>query len=316
MPIPRLSKATGQLLGLVGSGRQLTTDHGHLTLSFCHHAAGDGLILEAELAQQPIRLWLFEAQWCQWIAPMLVVPNWHHVPAALQELLAIWTLADSDPRTLPWPQGQRLQATTVADGWAWKLRLSQQDRQLDLRVLDAPLNWLTELAEQALPLSDAPLPPLRATVSLIAGWSALPVATLRRLQPGDALRLQHQYAIANGEFGLFLNQPLASLRQNDEDGSFTIVSSMDQFDDWLDITPPPTGELSASFDHATVTIVAEVARLNIALQQLSALQPGNVLYGDGSSDGLVTLKAGGYPIARGSLLAFDQQLAIKIEQLC
>ncbi|WP_080509011.1 type III secretion system cytoplasmic ring protein SctQ [Chromobacterium violaceum] len=321
MPIPRLSKETGLLLSKVGHGRRLDSADGSLILSFNHREAGPGLSLIAQLDDQPVRLWMAEAQWLQWVEPMLSLPSWDMAPPDLRELLAVWTLADAgsglDDLGLPWPQATRLEPEPIDAGMGWRLRILRDERQLDLLVRDAPQSWLDAVAEQAYPIEmDETETAITAGVSLIAGWSMVEMASVRKLVVGDALLLRYSFDVAAGKFGLFNRQPIASLMQDGETGIFTVETLMSDFEDWMDITPTLSPAEEQALGDAMITVTVEVAKMELPLHQLGNLQPGTLLSSAVSSDGLVTLKAGSRPIARGTLLDIDSRLAVRIEHLC
>jgi type III secretion protein Q len=324
MYIPQLSKEGGQLVARVGCGVHWFNEQSECSLAYCHPPVADGLILHARLDDRPLRFWLDESQWCQWVAPMLVVPSWQTTPDELRELLAIWTLAEAgacrgEESRLPWPVAERLEAGAMAAGMRWKLSIRQGERRLDLYLLSAAESWLGQLADEAYPVApENASAAIALDVSLLAGWSKIAASTLEILGPGDALLLQHSWQVADGQFGLFIGQPLATLKQFGEDDSFIIEEIMDNFDDWMDVTPSPSliTTHNNTLLNATIALTVEVAQLETSLQDLSQLEVGSLLNGKATHDGLVTLKIGGRPIAKGTLLEIDSQLAVKIDHLC
>lgn len=323
MPYPRISEADGRLLASVGAGRQWVSYAGSLQITFCSHPSAQGLLLQATLDEGPLCLFLDEAQWCQWVAPMLVVPSLTMVPEALRPALMIWTLADAgacrDGEDTPWPQAKNLMPGDVEAGWGWQLRITRNDRQLDCRVINAPESWLDHLIAQTLPVAPAQQSPtITFSAALLAGWSLVDRETLAALQPGDALLLDKQWDIAEGRFVLFTQQPLASLHQDRDSGIFTVEVLMDDFDDWMDIapSPEPVADRHSPLANSLIPVTVEVARLEVTLQELYQLEVGSLLSGAASHDALVTLKAGGRPFAQGTLLHIGDRLAVKVEKLC
>ncbi|SUX35804.1 type III secretion system protein [Chromobacterium violaceum] len=142
------------------------------------------------------------------------------------------------------------------------------------------------------------------------------MASVRKLVVGDALLLRYSFDVAAGKFGLFNRQPIASLMQDGETGIFTVETLMSDFEDWMDITPTLSPAEEQALGDAMITVTVEVAKMELPLHQLGNLQPGTLLSSAVSSDGLVTLKAGSRPIARGTLLDIDSRLAVRIEHLC
>ncbi|BBE08762.1 Type III secretion apparatus protein, YscQ/HrcQ family [Mycoavidus cysteinexigens] len=312
-PLP-LTEAAGALLRKIGAGRRRQHNASTYVLAY-QHAGGAGLILHTHIAGAPVRLWLEAMQWCRWLEPMLVVPAWSAVPADLRDALAAWTCASTDPGCADndWLVGSTIETGYVEPAQDWCLHLEQAERQLTLRVLDAPLAWLDTLADQFEPILAPELnpPAPRVPVPLVAGWSTLDAQALKQINVGDAILLQHAYRLAEGELCLFMNRPLAVLT-HDATGNYTIGNIMDHSNDWLDITPTTTSENGSNL---MVRVVAEAASLQAPLAALAHLSVGDVLDGPAHSDGLVTLTVNGRPVARGLLLDINGHLAVRIEHL-
>ncbi|KOC87781.1 type III secretion system cytoplasmic ring protein SctQ [Winslowiella iniecta] len=323
MRIPGLSKQQGELIKKAGHGVQLTTEQGSMQLSFRQQSAASGLILHARRDDQPITLWLDEQQWCQWVEPMLAIPSLALAPAELHDLLAHWTLADVsecfDGNDLPWPEAHSLQTGDAPSGLGWQLNIRREDRCLALRLLSGAESWIDKLSDNMFPEntwdSAAELP---LTASLLAGWSKIDAAQLKALKPGDALMLQKSLQVNHGQVALFLERPLAVIEQGSESNTFYIEEMMSDFEDWMDITPSSEVNTSVeqALNEAMVSVTVEVAQLTVSLQELSRMEAGGMLSGVVSQDSLVTLKVGNRAIARGTLLEFDSQLAVKIDHLC
>ncbi|KVV41082.1 translocation protein in type III secretion [Burkholderia ubonensis] len=317
-----LDAATAPILGTLGHGRSYRRDTDALTLLF-RRGGGTGLILTSRIDDAVVRFWCDSAQWCRWIAPMLPVADWHAVPDELREALAVWTFACVAPCAaaagLAWPQAEVVEPEACSSTNRWLLRLEREGATLDLQILDAPSTWIAQLAASLEPLDappgDAPGRPAPALrVALIAGWSCIDTAQLAQLHRGDALLLHHAYAVADGELGLFTDRPLAGVTRRDALG-YTIGIAMETFDDWLDVEPADTAStlpLALPLD-ASMRIVAQAAAIDVPLDRLAALRPGDILQGPAIGDGLCTLKIGGRPFARGMLLDIEGRLAIRIE---
>ncbi|KVN03489.1 MULTISPECIES: type III secretion system cytoplasmic ring protein SctQ [unclassified Burkholderia] len=317
-----LDAGTAPVLRTLGHGRAYRRDTDALTLLF-RRGGGTGLILTSRADDAVVRVWCDSAQWCRWIAPVLPVADWHAVPDELRAALAAWTFACVAPCAaaagLAWPQAEAVEPEACSITNRWLLRLEREGATLDLQILDAPSTWIAQLAAGLDPLDappgDAPGRPAPALrVALIAGWSCIDTTQLARLHRGDALLLHHAYAVADGELGLFTDRPLASVIRRDALG-YTIGVTMETFDDWLDVEPAdPAATLPLVLPlDASVRIVAQAAAIDVPLDRLAALRPGDILEGPAIGDGLCTLKIGGRPFARGMLLDIDGRLAIRIE---
>ncbi|MDI2590448.1 type III secretion system cytoplasmic ring protein SctQ [Pseudomonas sp. 681] len=319
MKLPKLNQAEGQLLRKIGPGRQLELLDGVMTFTY-GMGGGDGLIVHAEVLNQPVRFWIAAAHWCRWVRPMLDVPHWSAVPPELHDVLASWTLASAGAgladSAVAWPTATTLEAAKVEAAPHWCLCFAQEDRQLQAWVLEAPLQWLDSLSQLFQPMDTQHASDRRTLpVALIAGWSPVDRSTLERLQPGDALLLQHAYRATEGQVGLFLSRPLATLSAPDV-STFTLETIMDDFNDWLDIAPGPAAADSPLGSDLLVTVVAQLGSLDVPLHQLAHLQVGDVLQGPARIDDCVTLKVAGKPLAHGLLLEIDGRLAVRIDRLC
>lgn len=317
MPLPRLSKAAGQLVRDIGAGRRLHHRDGTLTLRY-GTGAGDGLVLSAEAEGHPIKLWLAADQWCHWIRPQLEVSDWSSVCPELHEALASWTLAcvgdNLDYQGFSWPAGITLEASNVPRAFYGCLEIEQDGRHLQAWVLEAPLPWLASIAAALDPIDETEdIGDQAIPVALIAGWSRIEQQTLARLLPGDGLLLHHSYIIAAGKLGLFLNRPLATVAANDFT-TYTLETMMDNFDDWLDATPQTSTSASSLLPDLLVSVVAQVASIDIPLHQLACLQIGDVLQGPAHLEEGVLLKVAGRTIAHGLLLNIEGRLAVRIER--
>ncbi|WP_429547423.1 type III secretion system cytoplasmic ring protein SctQ [Pseudomonas frederiksbergensis] len=281
--------------------------------------AGDGLIMHAQVLDQPVRLWFAPHAWCHWISPVLEVPDWSAVPPELHAVLASWTLASAgialENSTIAWPTAPTLEAATVKTAPYWCLRFEHKDRRLDAWVLEAPVQWIDSLSEVFLAIDmnndcgNRTLP-----VALIAGWSYLDQHTLERLQPGDGLLLHHTYRVSDGQLGLFLTRPLATLSTHGTT-TLTLEAVMDDVNDWLDAFPAPCESNAPQGNTFLLTVVAQVATFEVPLHQLAHLRVGDVLEGPTHADHIVTLKVAGKPIAHGLLLEIDGRLAVRIDRL-
>lgn len=305
----RLSEAAGRLLRKIGHGRQRGSADGGLMLRY-RQAGGDGLILSAWLNEEPVRLWLDEAQWCRWVEPVLPVPDWPAVPPVLHAMLSAWTLAGADaclaPDDMAWPRGQGLVQAHVAPAPDWCLCLERHGARLDIRLLDLPLEWIDRLAACLQPVEAGTIADRPVPVALVAGWARVAATGLRRLECGDALLLGRAYRIADGEIGLFADAPLACLCV-DEAGHYRVGGGMGETENWVEAVPTP--------DDVMLTVVAELGTLQVPLVTLGSLRPGDVLDGAACMDAQVTLKIAGQAIARGMLLDIGGRLAVRIEQL-
>ncbi|QII37836.1 type III secretion system cytoplasmic ring protein SctQ [Rouxiella badensis] len=323
MKIPQLSKETGSLVARVGNGLQWLNDNGELMVSYRQRPAVSGLVLHATFDGEPLTLLVDEEQWCQWVQPMLTVPSLAMTPPEFRDLLSIWTLADAgeccENNSMAWPQSERLEAGSAEPQMGWHVYIRREERELGCYLLSGAEKWVSALSDEAFPVSNHDTATdIKLCVSLLAGWSKVESSILNILGPGDALILQHSWQVADDQYGLFIDRPIATLRQEHEPNTFTLEEIMNDFDDWMDVTPSPSF-ISSQRDtllNTTFAVTVEVAKFEVSLQELSQLDVGGQLSGTTQYDGLVTLKVGGLPFAKGTLLEIDSRLAVRIESIC
>jgi flagellar motor switch protein FliN/FliY len=67
--------------------------------------------------------------------------------------------------------------------------------------------------------------------------------------------------------------------------------------------------------HVPVTLMAQLGSVSMTVEQLFKLRQGDVLAMVEALDAPVTLLLNGKPVARGELLAIDDQLGVRITEL-
>lgn len=67
--------------------------------------------------------------------------------------------------------------------------------------------------------------------------------------------------------------------------------------------------------HVPVTLVAQLGSVSMTVEQLFKMRQGDVLAMAEALDAPVTLLLNGKPVARGELLAVDDQLGIRVTEL-
>lgn len=67
--------------------------------------------------------------------------------------------------------------------------------------------------------------------------------------------------------------------------------------------------------HVPVTLLAQLGSVSMTVEQLFKLRQGDVLAMAEALDAPVTLLLNGKPVARGELLAVDDQLGVRITEL-
>ena len=67
--------------------------------------------------------------------------------------------------------------------------------------------------------------------------------------------------------------------------------------------------------HVRVSLVAQLGSAEMSVQELFALKTDDVVKLDQSSDAIVTLLLNGKPVARGELVAVEDNLGVRIVEL-
>lgn len=319
-PLTKLSPREGELLRRLGIGHEFITDAGRLTLGFNPQARCE-LVLECLLEEQPLHLGVFEQQWCTWLAVELPVPSWNMLAEDLRLPLAALSLAPVQAALqslgVPYPTACRIdRAAPDLEQKGWYLRLEHDGRLLTLHLLKMPLDWLAALIDVLAPIEhpNDEAPSRLLSVPLVAGWSTLERERLLNLRGGDALVLRHACAVAQAQCILFMQRPLATVKVIPPN-SLQIESAMSDINEWLDIEAAPCTDTAVPFLEPLVTVVAEVAQVEVAMNRLAHLKNGDILQGPIHQDEQVTLTVAGRPFAYGLLLDINGQLAVRIERL-
>lgn len=319
-PLPELSSREGDLLRKLGKGHEFITDAGGLILGFSPQPRCE-LVLECLLEEQPFQLGVLEQQWCTWLAAEVPVPSWNMLAEDLRLPLAALSLAPVQTALqslgLPYPTACKIdRAPPDLPQKGWCLRLEHDGRLLTLQLLKMPLDWLASLIDVLKPIegpndetSTRLLP-----VPLVAGWSTLERERLLSLRCGDGLVLRSACPIGEARCILFMQRPLATVKIISPN-RLQIENAMSDVNEWLDIQVAPSTDTAVPFPEPLVTVVAEVAHVEVAMNRLAHLKNGDILEGLIHQDELVTLKVAGRPFAYGLLLDINGQLAVRIERL-
>lgn len=316
----KLTSQEGQLLRELGNGRETFWEGGRLSLGFNSQPRCE-LMLECRVDGQLLQMGMLEAQWCSWITTELPVPSWTMLAQELRLPMAALTLEPMQEALkkldLPFPTPLKFdQAASDTPQSGWFLRLEQEGRSLTLQLLNVSLKWLKALIDTLQPVAQTSnvSTTFNAPVSLAAGWSTLERKRLDGIRCGDALLLRRSCPVAKAQLFLFMQRPLCIVEITAPD-TCLIESLMSNVNDWLDIQPLPATDAPADSPELLVTVVAEVASLELPLNRIMSLKQGEILEGRPHQNELVTLKIAGRTFAYGNLLDIDGHLAVRIERL-
>lgn len=306
---PSHSSAWIALSQHIGHGRVQAEGRLRLTME---RQGGVGLMWSLTVAGQRCRAWCEESAWCQWIAPLLPVPALAQIDKALLTPLALWSwqpllghLADEPGDGKTPLQIKPPTEGTLAEAWDPQLILVREDEaELALRLVDWPAQWLIEHSRSWKRLAGGTrVPPL--AISVVAGWCHLADQTLETIGLGEGLRLSGPVDLWHGEAWLFQEQPLARVRFSNTQQA-VVEAIMAEQSDW----PPERGNAVQAL---SITVVAEIGQLWVPLEQLAALQVGEVLQGASLFEGAVRLKANGRYLGSGQLIEVGGHWIVQID---
>ncbi|GAB3629246.1 translocation protein in type III secretion [Pandoraea terrae] len=266
---------------------------------------GEGVRIDARWRDAPAAFWCDAAAWTEWISPVLPVTDAASVPEALRSTLAAWTLAAPaslcDGTCLPhWPQGVHFDAADMPVETRITFTLTWQGRRLTLHFLEADASGLRECIDSMTPASGASFVP-RLTCALAAGWSWLTPGQCDAVSIGQGVLLDEAADIAGGQCWCVYGRRAALIQMQDVPGGIsTDVLAV------ADAGSSPHGGTA-------VRIVATLAHVRMALPDVAAWTPGMPLEIPAVPAQLVTLWRDGAPWAIGRLAAFDDRLAVRVE---
>ncbi|MBR8157594.1 type III secretion system cytoplasmic ring protein SctQ [Burkholderia cenocepacia] len=195
------------------------------------------------------------------------------------------------------------------------------------RIGPADPGWI-DLLERRMARHPAPLPArlgrIRVPGYLIVGEKALPIATLRRLRPGDVVLRFADPAFAGWDgaaptHALALRWGVAGMHQYVAhatlDGPRLVLDTEPAMTDRNDHPVPgaPDAETQTSLDELELPVSFEIETVTLPLAQLSALRPGYVIELRGTlRDARIRLLAYGQLIGIGELVTVGEQLGVRV----
>lgn len=188
--------------------------------------------------------------------------------------------------------------------------------------------WMAEAALDALP-PRAPQPrPATLRVPMIlaveAGWARLPWSELRTVRPGDAIVLDEAHCRPGDAAPRVCVRPVGARRTRWWCTASAAGLALESVDRTVAV---PTGEgrrMNNGNDTATlidrtgdapVEVTVEMARFTLPLEELGAVQPGEVLLTGRVVGERVVLRAGDRVFATGELVDVEGEVGVRVLQL-
>ncbi len=338
-----------QIIKKIGYGRFLENEKGLLAMRFTQ-CSGQGIEFKALYRGQTLRFWINEAQWCNWISPILSIPSLEEAPAELHTALAQCTLAILE-NWLPTEDIAALQALSltrhvIAPIFLCVFDVVEESRLLSIAALHVPSPWLIEMAthldgmmiqevtespaekysrlqEKAYALAQYSNVPERWSMACLAGYLYLDDATCASLKQGDALILEKFSLISQGELWLHQENVLYALfpQQPQHYQIQAITQFIDENDthqvDFFSTMPDNnTAHCDSPPAPAKLNLItAEIGQINLSLNDLNKLDINSTLMLIPEFYPNTKLRLGGKYIAQGQLMKLGAGWVVSIEQI-
>ncbi|WP_027212196.1 type III secretion system cytoplasmic ring protein SctQ [Burkholderia sp. WSM2232] len=333
-------------------GADATRDEHAVSFGY-RQLGGEGLILNLSVNGRDVRAWVAEAEFCNWVAPVLTAPSFDAFPVDLTAAVAAWALAPFAGFVLERDLGL-VAVSAIARGacpvaFDCTITLAREDARLAIRPLEWDVDVLRHIA------AATPRAALDAahtlSISLVAGWAWLKQYQLEALNTGDAIVLDVAADVNKGEAWMFKGGPLAKIVslepawrvENVMNRIETQISSLmaagvhelpdgpaqraeprkrpespDMDDSHAMPDVQEAGQSHARcaatlLDDVPFALTAEIASMDVPLAALRDLAPGQVLDPCMSADGRVSLKVNGTVIGLGRLIRMGGRLLVRIE---
>lgn len=331
-----------QAIKKIGYGRFLENEKGLLAMRFTQ-CSGQGIELKALYQGHVLSFWMDEAQWCNWIDPILSIPSLEEAPTELHAALAQCTLAILE-NWLPTEDIAALQALSltrhmIATNFLCVFDVIEESRLLSLAVLNASSSWLIKMATHldsvmAQEMSESPTEkysPLQAKAYALAQYSTtlkiwsmpclvgylyLDDVTCGSLKKGDALILEKCSLISQGELWLHQEKVLYSLfpHQPQHYQIQAVTQLIDENDaQQIDFFSAMPDERPAQARLNLIT--AEVGQINLSVNDLNKLDVNNTLALTPHFYANAKLRLGKKYIAQGQLMKLGAGWVVSIEEI-
>ncbi|CAH0535995.1 type III secretion system cytoplasmic ring protein SctQ [Vibrio marisflavi] len=331
LDIPHYSQESLEIHRVIGNGLHAQVDEDHsITLCLAATVQRDESWLQVALkiSDNDVQLLCKESLWLDFIRPILPIDCFESIPSDLMSALTSSTLASftgwlkesgieiSMIENIRCAESINWQSSSLSLSICSPLNLGQQ---LRFYVQDISLATVQTLAKWMTPL-DMPSELTKLPIACAVGVSRLTVEQLKSLHVGDCIVLQWSGSFATGELLLFQNKPVSIVKYVENKG-FIVEQMMNEFDELLDLSDEDSfpglsnQEQAVDLEKLVVPVVMEVGQIDVSISELATLCSGSILETELKASLQVKLKANGKVIGFGSLVQFDDKLAVEIEQI-
>ncbi|ASV32879.1 type III secretion system protein [Candidatus Williamhamiltonella defendens] len=332
------------LSALVGNGRKKE----EVTVNM-RVMEGPGIYFSVMLNELPCGLWLSEQQWSSWLESIISVASPDCLHPDLLMGISDWTLSYL-PNLFPkMTLGHDIpRPTSIIKQWAVVCNYKINQQEFGFVLLNWSAHFLLETladwhsVDKEKEFYDKNNDKLQYECGLVAGWCRLSVSQLKHIQVEDGLRLLAcaeldqsccwMWPEQGSQFYISLNEgKTVTIKDiNDDIDTFLELDSDTESNDFSYKAPSDEDASDASspdvipefeeepkkisLNEFTQTLVMEIGRINIPIQDLKQLSVGKTLNCKTSFYGEVVIRLNGRKIGSGNLLSCDGELIVRIEQ--
>lgn len=315
-----LSPELKELSALIGNGRT----QGAVTTTF-KMMEGKGVCLPVSIEGVNCGIWLSEQEWASWLESVLAVSDANCLNNDLLVGMSHWLLS-SLQRVLPLlvVSNQLSRPYDLLKQWTVVCTFSLENQQFNAVLFDWPLMKLHKIfadwpSDQPSSLGSKSQS-LSYQCGLVAGWCRLSLTQLRTLKVGDGLRVCAAADLENNCCWLWqLGEPQFYIRLSEEN-QMTIQNINQDIDELLHLDTDTTAGSavenlhSVSLDALEKTLVMEIGRLDMKIEDIKALSVGQTLACESTCYGEVSIRLDGQQVGSGNLVRCGEELVVRIDR--
>ncbi|GFN45287.1 YscQ/HrcQ family type III secretion apparatus protein [Candidatus Regiella insecticola] len=315
-----LSPELKELSALIGNGRT----QGAVTTTF-KMMEGKGVCLPVSLEGVNCGIWLSEQEWASWLESVLAVSDPNCLNNDLLVGMSHWLLS-SLQRVLPLlvVSNQLSRPYDLLKQWAVVCTFSLENQQFNAVLFDWPLMKLHKIfadwpSDQPSSLGSKSQS-LGYQCGLVAGWCRLSLTQLRTIKVGDGLRVCAAADLENNCCWLWQLCGSQFYIRLSEENQMTIQNINQDIDELLHLDTDTTAGSavenlhSVSLDALKKTLVMEIGRLDMKIEDIKALSVGQTLACKSSCYGEVGIRLDGQQVGSGNLVRCGEELVVRIDQ--
>jgi hypothetical protein len=310
------------LLSVIGSGRSSVwvekmspvsnqlERHGLQMVNGCF--GGEGLLIRSRVAHQPLTLWVNEGEWCELAGVVLANLGFDSIPVEMRSVIATWMLVPfarmAETHGVAGPVESSVERSACDRQSGTVFRLFSHECEVELGVIDAPVEWLVSLANALTVIEDPEDLSTRIGV-IAAGWATLRREQLSDLKPGSALVLGVDSKVEAAEAWLVVDRSALLVRRAVGGSKWEILGPQIEVNEGTNVDKAiDEGDKGLK----TVRLTAEIGRGILpagALRRANGEASLNMAY---EGKGVVALTADHETVAIGELMRMGSKLGVRI----